>query len=1021
MKFLQGNLNHSSVAQDMLAQYVVQHGVDVVLLSDPYKTVPESSSWLIAGGTRRAAIWITDERVTVADVHSDPEFVSARLNGIQVFSCYVSPRQTIAEFNDFLQRLEDRIRQTQSDVPILVMGDFNARSAAWGDQVTNGRGHDLGALFETLELVIANTGSTPTFPRGNGSIIDITVISESLVNRLFDWRVMHDEYNNSDHHYLRFTINVPERRVTSVIPTTSGWNTSRGIDIDAFRTGLLLAEWIIQTNDAAECDVESAATIIETKITEACNFALPTKPTYKHGKPPVHWWNGEIHALRQECVRTKRIKTRMEARINRLRRRANREGEEFDSDRAEAARNETGAAHREAKRQLKNAIRCSKKACWKELINEVNKDPFGKPYKLVMRKLRGPPITSSMETQGLLSIMDGLFPTHQQTDLIRDVPAVAESELFSIEEVNAAVEKFKRRNKTPGPDGITTKILGAVHTISPGILTNLYNLCLQNGTFPAAWKKSRIVLLKKGDKPANIPSSYRPLCLLNDTGKIMEHLLACRLEAVITRKGGLATNQFGFRKGVSTDDAVRKLHQSTLPRVNEGQYCLAVSIDIKNAFNTLRWTDILKTLAMWDVPEYLFHMFGSYFNNRSGTVVRDPALGNRLEVSITSGVPQGSVVGPLLWNMTYDAILKKELPHGTEILGFADDTMLIGAGKSIAELEERVNTALDTVTTAISDLGLDIAAEKTEAVLFTNKYKYSIPRIEICGSQVTVGTEMTYLGIVVDKDHLYKAHKRRATDKAERIGAQLSRLMPNIGGPREYRRRLLSSVVNSILLYGAPLWAHTLPYVTINTRLLNKTQRKVLLRVICAYRTVSETAANILSSTPPADLLAIEREADYMQRRGISGGSDTKDETYIRWNTRATESTTGEWTISIVGDIKTLCRRKHGQLNFHMTQVLSGHGCFGKYLHRIGKETTEACHHCEADVDDARHTLLECEAWEEDWNQLAVHLAAGNGMESIVKRAAEDPVCWEALNTFCHNVMRVKEEAERVRRGEHRA
>lgn len=1021
MKFLQGNLNHDSVAQDMLAQYVVQQGVDVVLLSDPYRTVLDSTSWLVAGGTRRAAIWITGEGVTVADVHSDPEFVSARLNGIQVFSCYVSPRQSITEFNEFLQRLEDKIRGTQTGVPILVAGDFNARSAAWGDRVTSARGHDLGDLFETLELVIANTGSIPTFPRGNGSIIDITAVSESLVHQLSDWRVMQEEYNSSDHHYIRFSVRAPARMVTSATPVPSGWNTSGGIDIDAFRTGFLLAEWGMQINDVAERDVESAAASVGIKIAAACDFALPKRTTYKHGKPPVHWWNSEIHALRQECVRTKRGKTRMETRINRLRQRAIREGEEFDSVRAEAARIETGTAYREAKRQLRNAIRRSKKACWMELLGAVDRDPFGKPYKLVMRKLRGPPVTASMETQDLISIIDGLFPTHQSAAPVRGSPLEVEADLFTAEEVNAAVEKFKSRNKAPGPDGVTTKILGAVHAICPGMLTDLYNLCLRNSTFPTAWKRSRIVLLKKGDKPAGLPSSYRPLCLLNDIGKVLEHLLACRLEAAITRKGGLTANQFGFRKGVSTDDAVRKFDQTVLAEVNKGQFCLAVSIDIKNAFNTLRWTDILRTLAAWDVPEYLSHMFKSYFNNRAGAVDRDPALGGALEVNITCGVPQGSVVGPLLWNMTYDAVLRQVLPRGTEILGFADDTMVIGSGKSIVELEERVNAALDMVTGAIGGLGLDIAADKTEAVLFTSRYKYDTPRIEICGRQVTVGTEMTYLGMIVDRTRLYKAHIRRASDKAERIGAQLSRLMPNVGGPREHRRRLLSAVVNSVLLYGAPTWARTLQYVPGNARALNKTQRKVLLRVVCAYRTVSETAANILSSTPPADLLAMEREAEYLRKRGRSGGGDFRDDTYQRWNARIAEASTGEWTIRMVGDIKAWCRRPHGQLNFHMTQLLTGHGCFGKYLHKIGKEATEACHHCRTEVDDARHTLLECEAWEEDRNRLAAHLVPGNDMESVVKRAAEDSSCWEALSIFCRNVMGAKEVAERIRRGESRA
>jgi len=233
---------------------------------------------------------------------------------------------------------------------------------------------------------------------------------------------------------------------------------------------------------------------------------------------------------------------------------------------------------------------------------------------------------------------------------------------------------------SPAPDGITTKILGAVHAVLLDMLTGLYNKCLRNGTFPAAWKRSRIVLVRKGDKPVGLPSSYRPLCLLNDIGKVLEHLLACRLETVVTRNGELAAKQFGFRKGVSTDDAVRMLQDIVLPEVNHGKYCMAVSVDIRNAFNTLRWSDVLGALGAWDVPEYLTRMFGSYFSGGTGAVDRDPDSGSRLEVCITGGVSQESVVGPLLWNITYDEVLKLRLPSGTELLGFADDTLVVGSG-----------------------------------------------------------------------------------------------------------------------------------------------------------------------------------------------------------------------------------------------------------------------------------------------------------------------------------------------------
>jgi hypothetical protein len=242
------------------------------------------------------------------------------------------------------------------------------------------------------------------------------------------------------------------------------------------------------------------------------------------------------------------------------------------------------------------------------------------------------------------------------------------------------------------------------------------------------------VLLRKGSKPEGIPSSYRPLCLLNDLGKILEFLLACRLENHISNKGGLARNQYGFRKRLSTDDAVQRLNHTALREMNKGGFCLAISIDIRNAFNTIQWDDVLASLESWDVPPYLLYMFGSNLADRKGEI--QTASGGSMEVIITGGVPQGSVVGSLLWNLTYNSVLTLDLPPESELIGFADDILIVTAAKSIEELEAKTNEALDLVTQSIFRLGLEVAADKTEAVLFTNKYKYNSPRIDIQGTPI---------------------------------------------------------------------------------------------------------------------------------------------------------------------------------------------------------------------------------------------------------------------------------------------
>jgi hypothetical protein len=234
-----------------------------------------------------------------------------------------------------------------------------------------------------------------------------------------------------------------------------------------------------------------------------------------------------------------------------------------------------------------------------------------------------------------------------------------------------------------------------------------------------------------------------------------------------------------------------------------------MSLDIRNAFNTIGCTEVMSALNAMDVPAYILRIFQDYFQGRTAET---QAENDRVEVHVTCGVPQGSVVGPLLWNIAYDRVLRLQFPADVELLGFADDTMVIASGRSITELEMKTHEVLGLVSEEISRLGLSLAVNKTEAVLFTNKYKYVNPNITLNGQTLEMKQQIKYLGMVIDRRLLFKAHICEVSAKAEKTTNQLRCLMPNIGGPKQLRRRLYVAVTQSVL-YGASSWAGTLEYV----------------------------------------------------------------------------------------------------------------------------------------------------------------------------------------------------------------
>lgn len=174
---------------------------------------------------------------------------------------------------------------------------------------------------------------------------------------------------------------------------------------------------------------------------------------------------------------------------------------------------------------------------------------------------------------------------------------------FTIEEVSRAVERTKRKNIAPGMDNINRKIIHAVHQICPSMLLGLFNQCIKEGVILSGWKRARVILLKKSNKPDGDQSSYIPMCLLSVVGKVFESLLADRLHEHIASRGGLSPNQFGFTKKASTDDTVQELQQTILSDINypSVKFCMAISLGIKNAFNSFGWKEVMMALNYTEV------------------------------------------------------------------------------------------------------------------------------------------------------------------------------------------------------------------------------------------------------------------------------------------------------------------------------------------------------------------------------------------------------------------------------------
>ena len=142
---------------------------------------------------------------------------------------------------------------------------------------------------------------------------------------------------------------------------------------------------------------------------------------------------------------------------------------------------------------------------------------------------------------------------------------------------------------------------------------------------------------------------------------------------------GLADNQYGFRKGRSTIDAINNVLDYTRSAVSQGGLAPAVSLDIVNAFNSLPWDKILWAIGRHGLPLYIRGIIRSYLTDRN--ITYSTTSDSIASKQITRGVPQGSVLGPILWNLGYNSVLETPLPTGVQLFCYADDTLVIATGR----------------------------------------------------------------------------------------------------------------------------------------------------------------------------------------------------------------------------------------------------------------------------------------------------------------------------------------------------
>ena len=339
------------------------------------------------------------------------------------------------------------------------------------------------------------------------------------------------------------------------------------------------------------------------------------------------------------------------------------------------------------------------------------------------------------------------------------------------EEIYNVIKSLK--NGSPGIDNICAKPIKYVKDLIIHPLRYVCQLSLSQGCFPHELKVSKIIpLYKSGDR--TIFNNHRPISLLPLFSKVLERLMYDRLYDFLVKYSILYSFQFGFGKAHSTYMALTCMLDKLHNALEKGDYAIGIFIDFRKTFDTVDHSILLQKLYHYGIRGLAYDWFCDYLKNRTQLVSYHNIQSNYADISC--GVPQGSILGPLLF-LIYINDMASVSTHLFSVL-FADDTNMFGTDNDLEALIVNVNTELEKIVKWLNANKLSLNIDKTHYMLFRNKGKVVKETCKVYMNRQEISEVETtkFLGVIIDNRFNWKHHIDNICNKVSKILALFSLL-----------------------------------------------------------------------------------------------------------------------------------------------------------------------------------------------------------------------------------------------------
>lgn len=693
-----------------------------------------------------------------SELHSEFCAVELLYKNTILLCIYRSPN---GDINIFLELLEKAILHCFAiRSKLIIVGDFNLNFRGNSSALA-----DLVNLLHSFGINITITDYTRITAQSS------TCIDNILTNLDTDcYNTLVVDPSLSDH--LAQIISLNECEKNKPKPIFRRQITERGIT--ALRNSLTEINWDSLWIENQDCTL--FASIFVDKLTVLLNKHFPLKKLYSKKKPPVQWFNNELRFLRDSLNNIKSI--------------CNFTGD-FEN-------------YSILKKYYRSRVKDCKKAAYDKFICEAENKPLNS-WKLVNHERNS--------TKNKFKLCDNSISANSFNDYFSTIAANLTD---SIPDVDGDLENFFGRLRPPSNsfflEPITnTDVLDAVRNMKNSKCTDvfgwnsellrqtldliinplvtLFNACITNGVFPDIFKVTKVIPIFKKGVTCQI-ENYRPISIIPIFSKVFEIILKFRLTNYFNSNKIFNCCQFGFRNKCSTSQAVIKIVSDIVEGLEEGMDVSITLCDLSRAFDCVSHSLLIEKLHFYGIRGLPLKLMQTYLQNRKQAVFVNESQSDFRVIS--HGVPQGSVLGPLLFIIYANDLFHYLLPY--KCVAFADDTTIINFGSNLENLKIRKATAFERAENWFSFNKLKLNSDKTQELYFSTRHSVT-------------GNSVKILGIVIDSRLSWQSHIEVLCKKLSSSIYLLRQLMTLVCFNTV--RSCYFSFFHSHINYGILLWGNS--------------------------------------------------------------------------------------------------------------------------------------------------------------------------------------------------------------------